>query len=85
MAEAVYILCVLTSAIVAFLLLRAYRHSRARILLWTGVGFAGLCLNNVMLIIDRLVLPDLDLTVARTLPIVVGMVVMVFGLVWEDK
>ena len=54
-------------------------------LLWTGVGFVGLCLNNVVLIIDRLVLPDIDLTVARTLPIVLGMAVMVFGLIWEEK
>ena len=52
MAEAVYIMCFLTSAAVAWLLLRGYMRTRTQVLLWSGLGFVGLCLNNVMLIID---------------------------------
>ena len=53
-AAAVYILCFLTSAACALLLIRSYRRSRARLLLWSGVAFVALAANNLLLVIDLL-------------------------------
>ena len=39
MAETVYILCALTCMACAVLLLRGYRRSRARFLLWSSICF----------------------------------------------
>lgn len=42
MPAAVYILCGLTSVLCAVLLLRSYARKRVRLLLWSGLCFAGL-------------------------------------------
>jgi multidrug transporter EmrE-like cation transporter len=83
-ATIVYILCALTSGVCAALLLRRYSEQRLRLLLWSGLCFVGLALNNVMLIIDVRVIPDVDLSVIRTIPAVVGIALLVYGLVWES-
>ena len=83
MAETVYILCFLTSTAVAVLLLRGFVKSRSRLLLWCGIGFVGLCLNNLMLVIDVIIVPDVDLTMMRNLPALIGMAALIFGLIWD--
>lgn len=85
MDKAVYILCFLTSAAVALLLFRAYLRSRAGILFWSALGFAGLCLNNLLLVIDAMVIPQIDLSTVRNIPAVIGMILMVFGLAWSRE
>jgi hypothetical protein len=82
----VYVLCFLTSAAVAFLLLRAYRSVRHRILFWSSLGFVGLALNNAMLIVDLIIVPTgIDLSVFRQLPALIGLGLMLFGMIWEDS
>lgn len=80
-AVLVYALCALTSLACAMLLLRGYRRSRARLLLWSGLCFAGLFLNNAMLIVDSRI--HSDLSALRSLPALVGVALLVYGLVWE--
>ena len=82
---AVYILCALTSIACAVLLLRGYARSRVRLLLWSGLCFVGLGLNNVLLFIDVQVLPETDLSLVRTLPAVAGIAVLIYGMVWETR
>lgn len=84
MAEYVYILCTLTSALCAVLLYRGYRRSGARLLLWSACCFLGLALNNLMLYVDIVLMPHTDLSVARQLPAVLGMLLLLFGLIWES-
>lgn len=83
MAFAVYVLCALTSLACAVLLLRGWRRSRARLLLWSGVCFAGFFLNNVLLVVDTRFAPDTDLVLWRTLPAALGLGALLYGLVWE--
>ncbi len=83
LATAIYILCALTSAMCAALLLRGYSQSRARLLFWSGLCFAGLAVNNLLLIVDLRVLPSLDLEMWRTVPALIGVALLVYGLVWE--
>ena len=79
----VYALCTLTSIAVAVLLLRAYRRSGGRLLLWAGLCFVGLALNNVATLVDVFAAPDLDLWTLRQVPAAVGLGLLVFGLVWD--
>ena len=85
MATIVYVLCALTSTACALLLLRAYGRSRFRLLLWSGLCFAGLALNNVLLVVDLRVVPDMDLSVWRTLPALAGIALLLYGFVWDTR
>ena len=79
----VYALCALTSAACAVLLLRGYRRSGVRLLLWSGLCFLGLTVNNILLFIDVRVVPDVDLSLWRTIPAIIGVAVLLYGLIWE--
>lgn len=83
MATIVYVLCALTSLACAALLLRGYRQSGARLLLWSGWCFVGLFLNNVLLLIDVRIIPELDLSLIRLVPALIGVALLLYGLVWE--
>jgi hypothetical protein len=85
MAKAVFVLCALTSASCALLLLRGYGRSGARLLLWSGLCFVGLALNNALLVVDRIVLPQIDLSLWRQLPATAGILLLIYGLVWDTE
>jgi len=85
MAEAVYALCALTSLACAALLLRSYRATRARLLLWSSVCFVGLALDNILLCIDLIVVPDVDLSLARALLALTSVFCINVGLIWDSK
>jgi len=84
-ATLVYVLCALTSTACAVLLLRGYERSRFRLLLWSGLCFVGLALNNVLLVVDKRVIPEMDLSVWRTLPALVGIALLLYGFVWDTR
>lgn len=85
LADIVYALCVLTSLACAVLLWRGYRRSHARLLMWSSLCFMGLAMNNALLIVDLHVLPDVDLSVWRTVPALIGIALLVYGLVWDAE
>jgi hypothetical protein len=82
-ADAIYALCAGTSLTAAWLLLRHYRSRRSRMLLWSCVGFAGLAVNNVFVLLDFGLFPGVDLSLVRSLTAAVSMAVLVCGLIWE--
>jgi len=84
MARIVYALCALTSMTVAALLVRGFLRSRARLLLWSALCFVFLALNNVLLFVD-FSLPMVDLSVWRAVPIIVGLALLIYGLIWEVR
>ena len=85
MAPLVYGLCALTALICAFLLLRAYGRQRYRLLLWSGLCFSILALNNFLLVVDKLILPAEDLSLLRTGTALIAMMVLVYGLIWDAE
>jgi hypothetical protein len=85
MAEAIYLLCALTSAACAVLLLRGYRRTQARLLFWSALCFGGLALNNVFVLADLVAFPELDLSLLRSATALGSMATLVFGLVWEAE
>lgn len=83
-AEIVYVLCAVTSLFCAVLLFRGYRRWRTRLLLWSTLCFAGLAVNNILLFIDLVVVPTIDLAVVRGVVALVAVGLLVIGLIWED-
>jgi hypothetical protein len=77
------VLCFLTSAACAWLLGRSYSRNGARLLLWSGVCFALLAANNLVLVLDLVVWPDLDLRLARLLLALAAVASLIWGFVWD--
>jgi hypothetical protein len=85
MAEAVYLLCALTSVLCAALLIRSWMRSRTRLLLWSSACFVGLALNNVLLFVDLIIVPGIDLSLPRTVTALFSLSVLVIALIWERR
>jgi hypothetical protein len=85
MSGLIYGLCAATAILCAYLLLRGSLQNKSRLLLWSGLCFVGLALNNIMLIIDYMMLPNMDLSTVRLIPALVGMMLLIYGLIVETK
>jgi hypothetical protein len=83
MAAVIYSLCTITSALCGWLLIRSYLHTRSRLLLWSSLCFAGLTLNNIALWVDKLVFPNIDLSIVRTPIALIATLILLYGLIWE--
>jgi hypothetical protein len=84
-AAIIYSLCALTAAVCAYLLLLAYSRGGYRLLLWSGLCFAGLTLNNLFLVCDKLVFPNIDLSLWRNASMLLAMAVLLYGLIWDTE
>ena len=82
--KAIYALCACTALACAALLLRGYLRTRFRLLLWSGLCFAGLTANNVLLLLDKVVFTEVDLSTWRLLIGLVSMLLLVAGLILES-
>jgi hypothetical protein len=80
---AVYLLCAATALACGLLLLRGFRRSRARLLLWCGVCFLVLSAENLILFVDRVIVTDVDLTPLRHSLALAAASLLLFGLVWD--
>ena len=85
MPELVYVLCALTSVLCAGLLLRAYRANRTRLLLWSTLCFIVLGINNILLFVDIVLVPDVDLQIFRTGSALLALALLTIGLIWESR
>jgi hypothetical protein len=85
MATAIYTLDALTALLCTALLLRAYLRGRYRLLLWSSICFAGLTLTNILLVIDKIALPTIDLTPWRTAIALVSMAILLYGMIWDSE
>jgi hypothetical protein len=82
----VYGIVALTSLLCAVLLLRAYRRTGLRVLLWSGLCFSVLVLNNTVLLFDKFVLPDdVDLQPERLSITLFALLLLLFGLIYEAE
>ena len=85
MANVVYSLCALTSIVCAVLLIQGFLRTRSRLLLWSSLCFVGLVVNNLLLVVDRIFVPDVDLYTMRSFSALVALTLLVYGLIWESK
>jgi fluoride ion exporter CrcB/FEX len=84
MLSVVNILGALTVGLCAILLLRAYVQVRKRLLLWSGLCFAGLTIANALLYADLALLPEVDLYIWRLAVAAGSMLLLVCGLIFES-
>lgn len=85
MASAIYFLCALTASLCAGFLLQAYLRGRYRLLLWSGLCFVGLAINNFLLVLDKLVFPAIDLSLLRSVAALAAMLVLLYGLILDSE
>jgi hypothetical protein len=85
MAEIIYVLCTLTSLACATLLLLRYRASGHRLLFWSGLCFVGMTINNLLLMLDKLIFPEVDLLPFRHLSALCAVSLLLYGLIYEKE
>jgi hypothetical protein len=85
MGPLIYSLCALASLACCILLWRGYSTSRARLLFWSSACFALLTLNNVLLVVDKVVFPEVDLKLWRLLAAFCAVCLLLFSLIWEEE
>ena len=78
----IYLLCIATSALCAWLLLAAFRRSRQSLLLWSALCFGLLTVNNVLVFSDLILLPTVDLSAARAFTALAAGVLLLCGFIW---
>ncbi len=85
MAESVYIICMVLSVACAAMLFRGYLKNPSHLLLWSSACFGIMAVNNVILLIDVLVLPDIEFggLYMRNITGAVAGSLLLFGLIWE--
>jgi hypothetical protein len=85
MATAVYLLACVISLACAVLLLRGYLRGRRRLLLWSGLCFAGLAVSDLLIFLDLVVFPvAIDLFPLRLVTTASSLFILLFGLIWES-
>jgi hypothetical protein len=85
LAELTYLLCAATALVCVVLLLRAFARTRVRLLLWSGICFIALTLENVLLFLDLTVFPEIDLQLWRNGAALIGLLFLLFGLIWDER
>jgi len=80
---AVYIIGALTSLTCALLLLRGYARVKQKLLLWSGLCFAGLAASNLLVFVDLVMLPQTDLYLLRLVTAAAALMLLLYGLIWE--
>lgn len=78
-------LAFVTSAACSVLFFRAYSRTGARLLLWSGMCFACLTLNNALLFTNFVLVPEIDLRLYRFASSAAGLVFLLYGLIWEGE
>lgn len=79
----VYLLCFATSSACAWLLGRSYGQTRARLLLWSGLCFLFLAANNLVVVVDMLLIPNIDFRFVRLVLSLAAVGVLLFGFIWD--
>ena len=79
----VYLMCVASALACTALLVRSYLKTRTALLLWSAIGFVFLSANNIFLLLDLVVFPDVDFLIWRNLSALAAIGVLLYGFIWE--
>lgn len=82
----VYLLCFLTATLCAVLLVRRHLAAPTPILLWSAACFVFLALSNLLVVVDRVFLPDgIDLRTPRLIFTLLAVSLLLYGFIWEAE
>lgn len=84
MGPVTYIVVTLICLACAILLLRGYAKEKMRLLLWSGLCFIGLTISNLLVFLDLVMLPHVNLYLERLIAAAAAMALLLFGLIWES-
>lgn len=85
MEGGIYVLCALTAAGSSCCLLRGFVRSGSRLLLWCGIFFGTLGLENILLFVDFILVPEFDLSLIRRIVPLVGVLLLLYGLIFDSR
>lgn len=71
-------LCAIISAFCAIMLLRGFSRRKVTKLFWVAMCFVGLAIENSLLFIDLVLLPQIDLSVIRNSIAMAGIICLSF-------
>lgn len=81
----VYLLCFLAATLCAVLLVRRHLAAPTPILLWSAACFVFLALSNLLVVVDRMVLVDVNLRTPRLALTLLAVSVLLYGFIWEAE
>jgi hypothetical protein len=81
--DILYLLCFVTSVACCWLLVRSYLKTRTRLLLWSAACFVLLAVNNLLVVLDLILLPTVDLSTPRIVAALLAVSTLLVGFVWE--
>lgn len=85
-ATIVYLLCMVTSAVCAGLLVRTYLRTRARLLLWVAISFVCLAINNFLVFTDLVIIGTAtDLRGLRYIAALSAACILIYAFIWESE
>lgn len=84
MAAVIYTFCTFSAFVCSMLLLRGYARRGHEILLWSGLSFVGLTGSYLLLVVDRLVFLQVDISVWPALSAMLGLLPLLYGLIWAE-
>jgi hypothetical protein len=79
----VFILCFVTSAVCAWLLFRQYARTRVALLFWSALCFLALTFNNLFVVFDLIVFPNIEFIPFRHAASLIAIGVLLYGFIWE--
>jgi hypothetical protein len=85
MGPAVYSLGALVTLSCGILLMRGYIRGRKKLLLWSSLCFFGLSISHVFVLLDLVVFPSIDFYPWRLGSAAIAMLILLYGLIWEDE
>jgi len=85
MGATLYLLCTATAMFCCFLLLRSYRETQTRLLLWSALCFGMLALENLVLFLDLVVFTRADLSMVRCVIGLIGVIFLLYGLICHES
>lgn len=82
MAVSIFGLSTIVATLCSVLLVRGYARNGVRLLFWAGICFAALAVEGAILIVNEFTTTDLTL-IRLSIPLI-GLVALLYGLLWES-
>jgi len=79
----VYLLCFISGALCAYLLFVAFARQKRQLFLWSAICFSLLALNNLLVFLDIIILPNINLLPYRLFASLAAVIVLLYGFIWE--
>lgn len=79
----IYIICGLTSLGSAWLLGRGALKRHDGLMFWSSLCFFGMGVNNLLLYLNFIIFPEVELLIVARIAMVFSVLVLNFGLIWH--